>query len=163
MNSRAYPAKAGRPRRTTDDDIASSRTQHPGPAPRIVVCDYNQLLQSVTGLLRMSGYAVFQAYDGLATAELCAQLPNIRLVVLNTYGTGTDLGELIDGVRRIQPRMPVLHIGNTVPASLPADVPTLPEDFTPDALLQSVETLIGGSVSYHRCGAAQVGSEGATD
>ena len=176
MSSRAYPAKAGRPRRATDPNIPSSQSQRPGPAPRIIVCDYNQLLQSVTGLLRMSGYAVFQAYDGLATAELCAQLPNIRLVVLNTYGTGTDLGDLIDSVRRVQPRMPVLHIGNTVPASLPADVPTLMEDFTPDDLLRSVEALIDESGPWaegpnrtrqvfpsHRCDAAMIRSEGATE
>ena len=40
------------------------------PAARIIICDYNALLNSVTGLLRMSGYAVFQAYDGLAAEEL---------------------------------------------------------------------------------------------
>jgi hypothetical protein len=28
---------------------------------RIVICDYNALLLSVTGFLRMSGYRVFQA------------------------------------------------------------------------------------------------------
>src|SRR5690349_12575028 len=33
---------------------------------RIVICDYNALLLSVTGLLRMSDYAVFQAHDGWA-------------------------------------------------------------------------------------------------
>jgi CheY-like chemotaxis protein len=31
---------------------------------RIVICDYNALLLSVTGLLRMSSYSVFQAHDG---------------------------------------------------------------------------------------------------
>ena len=92
----------------------------------------------------MSGYAVFQAYDGLATEELCAQLPDIRLVVLNTYGTGTDLRELIQGVRRAHPGMPVLHIGDTIPPSLPSDVPTLGEDFTPDALLLAVAALMDG-------------------
>ena len=124
--------------------ITNPRTQRPGPARRIIVCDYNQLLQSVTGLLRMSGYAVFQAYDGLATQELCAQLPDIRLVVLNTYGTGTDLVDLIHGVRQVHPGMPVLHIGDTVPPSLPGDVPTLSEDFSADALLLAVAALTDG-------------------
>ena len=124
--------------------ITTPRTQRPGPAPRIVVCDYNQLLQSVTGLLRMSGYAVFQAYDGQATQELCALLPDIRLVVLNTYGTGTDLGDLIRGVRQVNPGMPVLHIGDTIPPTLPADVPTIQEGFTADALLLAVAALIEG-------------------
>ena len=109
---------------------------------RIVICDYNQLLQSVTGLLRMSGYRVYQAYDGLAAEELCGQLADIELLVLNTFGTGIDLGELIRTVRQQRPNMPVLHIGNSVPESMPPDVPTLAEDFTAEALLLAVEALM---------------------
>ena len=92
----------------------------------------------------MSGYAVFQAYDGQAAEELCSQLGDIRLLVLNTYGTGIDLSELIGAVRQDHPQMPVLHIGNTIPPSLPPNVPTLREDFTPDSLLLAVEALIDG-------------------
>jgi CheY-like chemotaxis protein len=109
---------------------------------RIVICDYNQLLQSVTGLLRMSGYIVFQAYDGRAARELCIELADIELLVLNTFGTGIDTGELIRTVREVRPGLPVLHIGNSVPVSLPSDVPTLAEDFTADALLRSVDALV---------------------
>lgn len=112
---------------------------------RIVICDYNQLLQSVTGLLRMSGFNVFQAYDGLAAEELCAQLDDIELLVLNTLGTGLDLSALISKVRRRHPGMPVLHIGASIPDGLPADVPTLKEDFDADALLVAVEALIAPS------------------
>ena len=110
---------------------------------RIVICDYNQLLQSVTGLLRMSGYTVFQAYDGLAAEELCVQLPGIELLVLNTFGTGIDLGELIRLVRQHRPNLPVLHIGNSVPDLVPSDVPTLSEDFSADTLLLAVASLMG--------------------
>ena len=109
---------------------------------RIVICDYNQLLQSVTGLLRMSGYVVFQAYDGGAAIELCVELPDIQLLVLNTVGTGIDLGDLIRAVRQHRPHLPVLHIGNSVPDGVPSDVPTLGEDFTADTLLLSVGTLM---------------------
>lgn len=112
------------------------------PGSRIVICDYNQLLQSVTGLLRMSGYAVFQAYNGSAAEELCNLLPEIRLLVLNTFGTGVDLKELVRRVRKRQPDLPVLHIGNQTPPGLPADVVTLPEDFDSIALLSSVAELI---------------------
>ena len=72
--------------------------QRPVPSSegrRIVICDYNALLLSVTGLLRMSGYCVFQAHDGLAAQELCIELPEISLLMLNTYGTGIDVGDLI--------------------------------------------------------------------
>jgi DNA-binding response OmpR family regulator len=109
---------------------------------RIVICDYNALLLSVTGLLRMSGYAVFQAHDGYAAQELCILLPEIELLVLNTYGTGIDVGELCRNVRSSKHGLPILHIGSTTPAGLPADVPTLPESFNADSLLSAVRALI---------------------
>jgi CheY-like chemotaxis protein len=111
---------------------------------RIVICDYNALLLSVTGLLRMTGYCVFQAHDGQAADELCRELPDIELLVLNTFGTGTDTPSLIRTVRASHPGLPVLHIGSSVPAGLPSDVPTLAESFTADELLSAVETLCDG-------------------
>jgi hypothetical protein len=90
----------------------------------------------------MSGYAVFQAHDGWAARELCILLPNIELLVLNTYGTGIDVAQLCGDVRNIKPGMPVLHIGSSVPEGLPADVPTLSENFDADGLLLAVGALI---------------------
>jgi hypothetical protein len=109
---------------------------------RIVICDYNALLLSVTGLLRMSDYAVFQAHDGWAAQELCTVLPDIDLLVLNTYRTGIDVGELCNNVRARKPALAILHIGSTIPDGLPDDVPTLPEDFTADSLLLTVRALV---------------------
>jgi hypothetical protein len=122
--------------------MSSQRPVPSGEGRRIVICDYNALLLSVTGLLRMSNYCVFQAHDGRAAEELCLRLPRIALLVLNTDGTGMDVGDLIRSVRVSQPRLPVLHIGTSVPLGLPDDVPTLSEDFTPDGLLQTVEALL---------------------
>jgi hypothetical protein len=119
--------------------------QHPGASSegrRVVICDYNALLLSVTGLLRMSGYAVFQAHDGWAAQELCVLLPNIDLLVLNTYGTGIDVGELCRTVRMSKRGLPILHIGSTNPEGLPSDVPTLSEQFTAESLLAAVQGLI---------------------
>jgi CheY-like chemotaxis protein len=112
---------------------------------RVVICDYNALLLSVTGLLRMSGYAVFQAHDGWAAQELCTLLPNIDLLVLNTYRTGIDVGELCRNVRINKQNLPILHIGSTIPDGLPEDVPTLAEDFTSESLLRTVRTLVDPS------------------
>ncbi len=109
---------------------------------RIIICDYNQLLQSVTGLLRMSGYCVFQAYDADAVKELCYQLPDIDLLILNTFGAGVDLPNLVRHVRETNPRLPILHIGADTPADLPADVPTLSEQFNSDRLLTAVASLM---------------------
>jgi len=119
--------------------------QRPVPSSegrRIVICDYNALLLSVTGLLRMDNYCVFQAHDGLAAEELCGRMPKIALLVLNTYGTGIDVGDLVRRVRLASPEIQILHIGSTIPDGLPDDVPTIPEVFTPEFLLDTVRTLI---------------------
>lgn len=123
---------------------------------RIVVCDYNALLQSVTGLLRMSGYCVFQAYDGHAVEELGAELPKIELLVLNTYGTGVEAGVLIRRVRATSPGLPVLHIGDGIPEGLPSDVPTLAETFTAQRLLATVAALMGNETSAAPTGGIRI-------
>ena len=135
-------------------------TERPVPSSegrRIVICDYNALLLSVTGLLRMSGYAVFQAHDGWAAQELCILLPKIDLLVLNTYGTGIDVGELCRNVRGSKRGMPILHIGSSVPEGLPGDVPTLSENFTADGLLMTVGALLEPALM--RGGAASLQAE----
>ena len=109
---------------------------------RIVICDYNALLLSVTGLLRMSGYCVFQAYDAMAARELCRQLPNIELVILNTTGTGVDTPTLVRQIREHHPGLAFLHVGNRALEGMPADVPTLAEAFTAPGLLAAVEALL---------------------
>jgi DNA-binding response OmpR family regulator len=109
---------------------------------RIVICDYNALLLSVTGLLRMSGYCVFQAYDAEAARELCRELPDIGLLVLNTLGSGTDTPSLVRDIREKHPNLPVLHVGASALEGLPADVPTVPESFTADQLLLAVDALM---------------------
>jgi hypothetical protein len=91
----------------------------------------------------MSGYCVYQAYDGQAAAELCRYMPAIDFLVLNTEGAGLDTGRLITAVREIHPGLPVLHVGASTPPCLPADVPTLAENFTPDHLPTNVAALVG--------------------
>jgi DNA-binding NtrC family response regulator len=109
---------------------------------RIVICDYNALLQSVTGLLRMSGYCVFQAYDAMAARELCGQLPDIEMLILNTTGAGIDSATLVRDIREHHPGLPVLHIGNWELDGMPDDVPTLAESFTAPELLTTVAGLM---------------------
>lgn len=109
---------------------------------RIVICDYNALLLSVTGLLRMSGFVVFQAYDAQAACELCAELPNIELLILNTTGTGTDSPSLVREIRQKLPNLPALHIGPSALKGMPANVPTLDESFTAEELLAAVRGLL---------------------
>ena len=90
----------------------------------------------------MSGYCVFQAYDGQAARELCHELPNIELLILNTNGTGTDTPTLVREIRGQHPNLPVLHIGTSALAGMPDDVPTLAESFTADQLLGAVDGLL---------------------
>jgi hypothetical protein len=122
--------------------MSSQRPVPSNEGRRIVICDYNALLLSVTGLLRMSDYCVFQAHDGLAAEELCGRMPKIALLVLNTYGTGINVGDLVRRVRLASPEIQILHIGSTIPEGLPDDVLTIPEVFTAEFLLHTVGTLI---------------------
>ena len=124
---------------------ATSSSRTPSGAPRVVICDYNTLLQSVTGLLRMSGYAVFQAYDGEAAVDICRYMPDIHLLVINTEGTGVDIARLVREVRRAHAGLPVLHIGHEPTPGLPADVRNLPDTFGVDELLTTVRALVGDS------------------
>ena len=118
--------------------------------PRIVICDYNLLLLAVTGLLRMSGYSVFQAYDAPAARELCRALPNIGLLILNTTGTGTDSPTLVREIREKHPNLPALHIGPTALIGMPANVPTLDESFTAEELLAAVRKVLPPRISVLR-------------
>jgi DNA-binding NtrC family response regulator len=93
----------------------------------------------------MAGYQVFQAHDGKAAVELCMQLPNISLLVLNTYGTGVDTPTLVRQVRKHTPGLPILHIGKAPIPGMPSDVVELHESFTPDQLLGVVRDLIVGA------------------
>lgn len=95
----------------------------------------------------MSGYAVFQAYDGAAAKELCRELPDIKLLILNTQGTGMDLSTLVRSILENHPGLPVLHIGKSHPANMPGNVQTLDESFSPDQLLATVRGLISASES----------------
>jgi hypothetical protein len=122
--------------------MSSQRSVPSSEGRRIVICDYNALLLSVTGLLRMSNYCVFQAHDGRAAEELCGRMPEISLLVLNSYGTGVEVGDLVRRVRLASPAMRVLHIGMSIPEGLPDDVPSISEVFTPEFLLDTVSALI---------------------
>ena len=123
--------------------MSSPKATLPG-AIRVVICDYNSLLQSVTGLLRMSGYCVFQAYNGQAAVELCADLDGIGLLVLNTEGTGMDTPALVRSIRKASPGLPVLHIGAAPVPRMPSDVVHLAESFTAEQLLETVGALVPG-------------------
>jgi CheY-like chemotaxis protein len=119
--------------------------QRPVPSTegrRIVVCDHSALLQSVTGLLRLEHYCVFQAHDARAAEELCTRMPDIALLVLNTYGPALAVGELTRRVRLASPRIKILHIGLLDPDGKPDDVSTIPEEFTSEFLVTTVRTLI---------------------
>ncbi len=122
----------------------SSSPATQAPTARVIICDYNTLLQSVTGLLRMSGYAVFQAYDGQAAAELCRHMPDIDLLVLNTEGTGMDTPALVHAVRQAHAGLPVLHIGKAPIPGMPGDVMDLADSFSAEQLLTAVRSLVPG-------------------
>jgi hypothetical protein len=54
------------------------------------------------------------------------------------------------------PGIRVLHIGSTLPEGLPDDVPTIPEVFTAEFLLETVSTLIERRVKPRLPGASLI-------
>jgi hypothetical protein len=78
----------------------------------------------------------------MSARELCHELPDIGLLILNTTGTGEDTPSLIGLIRREHPGLPILHIGTSSLAGMPANVPTLAESFTSDQLLTAVRGLL---------------------
>ena len=90
----------------------------------------------------MSGYGVFQAYDGEAAAAICRYMPEIDLLVLNTEGTGVDTPQLVQEIREVHPGLPVLHIGREPIPDMPPDVKDLPDTFSVEELLATVRALI---------------------
>jgi DNA-binding response OmpR family regulator len=109
---------------------------------RIIVLDSNPVLVSVTGVLRMAGYCVFQAYDGQAAEELCRTLGRISLLVLNTHVDGMSGALLMENVRDRRPELPILHIDTHRDPTIPGGVPTLIEPFTAAQLLAAVDELL---------------------
>jgi len=108
---------------------------------RVVICDHNVLLLSVTGVLRKSGYCIFEAHDGAATEELCLTLPDIGLLIVNTASTYASTLEVIRTVRAANPAFPILHIGTRTAQDTPDDVPTLDAPFSSERLLEVVDEL----------------------
>jgi DNA-binding response OmpR family regulator len=108
---------------------------------RVVICDYNVLLLSVTGVLRKGGYCVFEAHDSAAAEELCLTLPDIGLLIVNTAPTYASTLEVIRTVRAAKPAFPILHIGTRSAQDAPDDVPTLSAPFSPEGLLVVVDEL----------------------
>jgi CheY-like chemotaxis protein len=113
---------------------------------RIVVTDDNtSKLTAVTQTLRDAGHCVFAAYDGASALELVVQLPFIDLLVTNTRLGTLDGPELMRLAREERPEMPIIHVvhdGGEEFASLPPDVFTLREPFTPEELLVAVQRLL---------------------
>jgi DNA-binding response OmpR family regulator len=113
---------------------------------RIVVVDSNPILVSATGVLRMAGYCVFQAYNGQAARELCMTLPDIGLLVLNTHVDGMEDYELFTEARTPGVNLPILHIDSQRSEHVPNDIPTLIHPFTTEQLLAAVEALLAARV-----------------
>jgi DNA-binding response OmpR family regulator len=120
-----------------------------GTGRRIVICDYNALLLSVTGVLRMSGYCVFQAHDSAAAKEICLTLPEIGLLILNTAPTYASTLDVIRAVRLAKPDFPILHIGTRRTVDTPDDIPMLSAPFSADQLLDAVDELFARRLEIH--------------
>ena len=114
-------------------------------SPRIVVGDDSPaLLATTTQILREAGYTVYATYNGFSTAQAATFIAELDLLITNTRLVDLTAAQLIPSVRRQKPDLPILHIGEPLPAVDPelANVPTLREPFTPTELRQAVEKLL---------------------
>jgi CheY-like chemotaxis protein len=111
---------------------------------RIVATDDDpKLLAQVTYALRNAGHIVFAAYNGFTAYQQASTIPDLDLLITNTRLRALGAPELIRRVREVRPTLPILHIGDPLPADLPADVPTLREPVSPEDLLEAVAALLG--------------------
>ena len=120
--------------------MPSSVPRRPGTL-RIVVSDDDQdMLTRVVKTLRAAGHGVLAAYDGQSACELAEYLPEIDLIITNTRLTNCTSPELIRRVRKSNPWLAILHVGERLPAgdALLANVPVLPEPFTDTQLLDAI-------------------------
>jgi CheY-like chemotaxis protein len=117
---------------------------------RILVADEDP--ESVTFLvttLRNAGHIVFHAYDLLSVVQLAQSFP-VDLVLSDTKVSGTDGVELINLLRREQPRLPFIYLANSgrsspaLEAQLPNDVPILREPFTVEKIRSVVTAMLDG-------------------
>ncbi len=70
--------------------------------------------------------------------RISERLQRLGIVTGNVTASGSPTGVKNPDSTEVQ----VLHIGNTKPAGMPSDVPSLPEDFTPASLLSMVHALL---------------------
>ena len=117
--------------------------QFPDKQPwRIVATDDDpKLLAKVTYALRDAGHIVFAAYNGFVAHQLATTAPEPDLLITNTRIHGMTAAELIRQVRAIRPGLPILHIGDPLPAEA-GEIPTLREPVTSQALLEAVAALV---------------------
>lgn len=114
------------------------------PKWRIVVTDDDpRLLAQWSSILRGAGHIVFAAYNGFVAWQEACTIPDLDLLITNTRLSGLDAPELIRRVRQVRPQLPILHIGNDLPAEgWIGMVPSLSEPVSPASLLAKVADLL---------------------
>jgi CheY-like chemotaxis protein len=124
--------------------MASPSPGSPGRLRIVVTDDDPRLLTRLVTMLRAAGHGVFAAYDGLAALELAEYIPDLDLLITNTRLGTVPAPELIERVRKAKPWLAILHVGDPLPGgNTPfANVPTLREPFTREALLAAIGKLL---------------------
>jgi CheY-like chemotaxis protein len=121
----------------------------------LVVEDNPAVLKLTARILTRLGYGVLQAEDGRAALDLASN-PETRIDLLLSDLIMPVLGgrALVEQVRKIRPRLPVLLVSGYSPSTVHEggggldDVPLLQKPFTPDSLGRKVrEVLDAAAVS----------------
>lgn len=117
----------------------------------LVVDDEVGLLEVTVTYLEEHGYRVLDAVDGPSALEICAEEERIDLLLTDVVMPGYMNGvELARAVRGRHPAIAVIYMSGfpssalTVRTGMPVDAPVISKPFSREALLDLVQSQIGG-------------------
>ena len=110
--------------------------------PILVVDDERFFRAAMTSILRRAGFHTIEARDGFDAYEIVQAIgAGIELVLTDFQMPGMDGLTLIESVRKLHPKMPVLLVTGSRLENRPRGYPILHKPIGREALLQAVRAL----------------------
>jgi len=116
----------------------------------ILLAEDDSDVRKITGdVLRMEGYTVIEARDGVNALKLFAEnLNNIDLAVLDVRMPGKNGREVYDQIKRLRPETPVLFVSGYTADIIESDgilregLNFIPKTATPEAFIEKIRQII---------------------
>jgi len=114
--------------------------------PILVVDDERFFRAAMTSILRRAGFHTIEARDGFDAYEIVQAIgAGIELVLTDFQMPGMDGLSLIESVRKLHPKMPVLLVTGSRLENRPRGYPILHKPIGREALLQAVQSAIAAA------------------